>query len=272
MQTDTDTTLRLLLALLFDIRITEKGATVAPVGLPTHLMNELQEAGYGHINSDANLFEFSEKGIHEAQRMREVFGMIEYNHALSILDYERSRNGISDFQNRWTDHDPVHTDRIFTLKISLKGEKPPVWRRIKIPGMMSLDDLKEIIYVLFEWSGMQLFAFNIKGAEFPLQDDIFTGFSEPFESSDKLAPYQLCSTLDNVETFSFTYNFKKRHVHHIVIEKAEDDPTLKIPVCLDVSGGSPTEEIDGEMIRDTPSEPDVMEINEVLIKHYGGKG
>ncbi|XAS68515.1 plasmid pRiA4b ORF-3 family protein [Micrococcaceae bacterium Sec5.7] len=49
----------------------------------------------------------------------------------------------------------------FQLKIQLKGSKPPIWRRVLVPGSMRLSELHEVIQSVFEWQGYHLHSFEV---------------------------------------------------------------------------------------------------------------
>ena len=54
----------------------------------------------------------------------------------------------------------------YQLKITVKGSKPPVWRRIIVPETATFHQLHEMIQEAFGWSGYHLheFEFSKKNA------------------------------------------------------------------------------------------------------------
>ena len=52
---------------------------------------------------------------------------------------------------------------IITLKVTLRGTKPPVWRRLVMPGTMTLGDLHQAIQAAMGWHDGHLHAFDIGG-------------------------------------------------------------------------------------------------------------
>jgi Plasmid pRiA4b ORF-3-like protein len=42
--------------------------------------------------------------------------------------------------------------RIFQLKVQLREVRPPVWRRVLVPGEMSLAELHEVLQVAMGWT------------------------------------------------------------------------------------------------------------------------
>ena len=57
-------------------------------------------------------------------------------------------------------------DSVVSLKVTLKGTKPPVWRRLLVPGSMTLGDLSEAILTAMGWIGGHLHAFDVDGRQY----------------------------------------------------------------------------------------------------------
>ena len=55
---------------------------------------------------------------------------------------------------------------IITLKVTLRGTKPPVWRRLVMPGTMTLGDLHRAIQAAIGWHDGHLHAFDIGGEQY----------------------------------------------------------------------------------------------------------
>ena len=53
-----------------------------------------------------------------------------------------------------------------TLKVTLRGFKPPLWRRIVVPGTMALGGLHVAIQVAMGWTDSHLHAFDVGGRRF----------------------------------------------------------------------------------------------------------
>src|SRR5207247_5449864 len=50
---------------------------------------------------------------------------------------------------------------VHQLKITLKGSKPPIWRRILVPSDTSLPRLHEIFQVVMGWENYHLHQFTV---------------------------------------------------------------------------------------------------------------
>ncbi|HCU58322.1 MAG TPA: LexA family transcriptional regulator, partial [Anaerolineaceae bacterium] len=55
---------------------------------------------------------------------------------------------------------------LLQLKISLKGSRPPIWRRVLVSSEMSLLDLHDVIQFVFGWQDYHLFIFELGSFEF----------------------------------------------------------------------------------------------------------
>ena len=55
---------------------------------------------------------------------------------------------------------------IVSLKVTLRGPKPPIWRRLLAPANMTLADLHEAIQGAMGWDGGHLHVFDIDGRSY----------------------------------------------------------------------------------------------------------
>ncbi|MEI6181103.1 MAG: plasmid pRiA4b ORF-3 family protein [Chloroflexales bacterium] len=60
--------------------------------------------------------------------------------------------------------------RIYQLKITLKGSKPPIWRRVEVPDDSTLARLHTIIQTTMGWSDSHLHLFAISGMSYGVPD------------------------------------------------------------------------------------------------------
>ena len=55
------------------------------------------------------------------------------------------------------------TDLIYQLKITLRSFRPPIWRRVLVPGMFTLPKLHQVIQIAMGWSDSHLHRFLVDG-------------------------------------------------------------------------------------------------------------
>ena len=82
---------------------------------------------------------------------------------------------------------------IYQLKVVLLGTKPPVWRRLQVPGDASLDWLHAVLQVAIGWTNSHLHQFEIKGVMYGDPDLLEDMDGVEFES--RPARYRMKSRL-----------------------------------------------------------------------------
>jgi Plasmid pRiA4b ORF-3-like protein len=55
---------------------------------------------------------------------------------------------------------------IVSLKVTLRGAKPAIWRRLLVPSTMTLGDLHLAIQAAMGWEDCHLHAFEIDGRQY----------------------------------------------------------------------------------------------------------
>lgn len=108
----------------------------------------------------------------------------------------------------------------YQIKIIVKESRPPVWRRLIVPGQIPFSGLHEIIQTVFQKSGRCLFRF-----ELPSQSRKITDESEMIDSYMK----------DN-QYISYTCILKGKTDFRIEIEKILPDYRSRFPAVLKYKG------------------------------------
>jgi hypothetical protein len=128
---------------------------------------------------------------------------------------------------------------VLSLKVTLRHTKPPIWRRILMPGRMTLADLHLAIQAVMGWEDAHLHAFDIGGER----------YSDPAMTDDVANETRL--TLAGVAKtgltrFTYTYDFGDDWDHDILIEKAPPATTAKaFPACVAGKRSGPPEDCGG---------------------------
>ncbi|MGD0461847.1 MAG: plasmid pRiA4b ORF-3 family protein [Tepidisphaeraceae bacterium] len=133
----------------------------------------------------------------------------------------------------------------YQLKITLRGSKPPIWRRVVVPADLTLSRLHVVIQLAMGWDDCHLHLFEIDGQTFqgPGPDGYLSDDMDFLDESQ----YRL-SDLANRERakFRYEYDFGDSWEHVILVEKiipAADKP--KVMVCTAGKGRCPMEDSGG---------------------------
>lgn len=125
------------------------------------------------------------------------------------------------------------------LKITLKGVKPPVWRRLLIPSEYTLTQVHEALLTGMGWSGYHLYAFKIGRTSYLEIDDDW-----PDDSVDP-ASVRLGDLVGPGDKFTFQYDFGDGWEHEVVVEDVLPAAGRSRPVCLAGRRACPPEDVGG---------------------------
>ena len=128
---------------------------------------------------------------------------------------------------------------IVSLKVTLKGTEPPVWRRLLVPGTMTLGALSEAILTGMGWMGGHLHVFEVGGRQ----------YGDPATTDDVADENRL--TLNGVlksgvKRFGYLYDFGDNWEHIVAVEKTPAPaPGQAYPACVDGGRNCPPEDCGG---------------------------
>ena len=54
---------------------------------------------------------------------------------------------------------------VYQIKVTLKGSKPPIWRRIQVTSATTFAQLHQIVQCAMGWAGSHLYRFDVGGME-----------------------------------------------------------------------------------------------------------
>lgn len=157
----------------------------------------------------------------------------------------------------------------YQLKVTLEDTSPPIWRKIVVPGDLTLGDLHEVIQLAMGWENSHLHEFKI-GLKFFRGNHVEVDEVEADGNDDEI-------TLEKVlgsrrRKFTYTYDFGDSWTHVINVEKRPAKGTnTEFPRCLDGERACPPEDCGGipgfENLLETlenPGDPDHDELKEWL--------
>jgi hypothetical protein len=133
---------------------------------------------------------------------------------------------------------------IHTVKASLHGAKPPVWRRLELPSDLTLDVLHDVMQAAFAWHGYHLHQFETACGAFGRPDDDGDwGFEEAGDES-AVALAQVAA--GEKAKIAYVYDFGDDWRHDIVVEKITPAlPGVAYPRCTGGRGWAPEEDSGG---------------------------
>jgi len=130
----------------------------------------------------------------------------------------------------------------YQLKITLKGAKPPIWRRFLIESSVTLPRLHDAIQIVMGWTNSHLHQFIADGAYFGVPDPDF-GLDEVLDEKKYKLNQLLTAEKDSI---SYEYDFGDDWTHKITLEKILPfDPKAQLPFCVKAKGACPPEDVGG---------------------------
>lgn len=161
---------------------------------------------------------------------------------------------------------------IYQLKITLKGVRPPIWRRVLVRSNSTLGQLHWVVQFSMGWTNSHLHSFAIQGVEYgvPMPE---LGFDEMGLENEQ--PVKLSNVIPREKfKFSYLYDFGDSWEHEILVEKIlEPEAGIDYPVCIKGKRACPPEDCGGtwgyqdflEAVQD-PEHPE----HEEMLEWVGG--
>lgn len=128
---------------------------------------------------------------------------------------------------------------VVSLKVTLRGVKPPIWRRLLVPGTMTLGDLHQAIQAAMGWRDCHLHAFDIDGQ--PYGDRRTT---DDVADENRLTLNGLLKS--GIARFGYAYDFGDAWEHAVAIEKTQPAANGgSYPACVAGKRNCPPEDCGG---------------------------
>lgn len=130
---------------------------------------------------------------------------------------------------------------VYQIKVTLKGSKPPIWRRMQVTNETTLGQLHRILQRVMGWQGSHLYQFIIGGITYGdpgmLGDlDAEDARTVPLESIVRGAKWK----------FLYEYDFGDSWEHELLVEKHLPlEAGTRYPVCLTGKRACPPEDCGG---------------------------
>ena len=143
----------------------------------------------------------------------------------------------------------------YSLHIQLSGIDPPIWRKIVVPGAISLHTLHKMLQVVMGWENAHLYLFRLTINE----KTTMYGLPDPdWESGDKRIRDSRRTKLDVTvwaDWLKLTYEYDLgdswihqitiEHIEHLADDEMNEDALWTTPRCLAGSRACPPEDTGG---------------------------
>jgi len=130
---------------------------------------------------------------------------------------------------------------IHRLKVTLRGIKPPIWRRFEVPSHTTLERLHRVIQTSFGWSDYHLHVFDTAVGRYGTSDpdgDIYN-FSDAHKKLSAVADWP-------GDRLLYTYDFGDNWELDIVVEAVQPaEPGVAYPRCTGGRRAGPPEDCGG---------------------------
>ncbi len=139
------------------------------------------------------------------------------------------------------------SDRLYQFKITLKGIRPLIWRRIQVKEC-SLDKLHEHIQTAMGWENCHLHQFEIDGVRHGDPELIYEGWEdeEPPVNSLRTKVSKIIPKDGKRFQFEYEYDFGDGWEHEIVFEGClRADKGGRYPLCVEGERAGPPEDVGG---------------------------
>jgi len=130
---------------------------------------------------------------------------------------------------------------VYQLKVTLKGSKPPIWRRIQVSGDTSLRELHGVLQAIMGWDGDHLYEFVVGRLHFSSAEGDW-GVDVYDDQKTTLAGIAPVARMK----FKYEYDFGDGWMHEILVEKIlSPEPGAQYPVCVTGKRAGPPDDCGG---------------------------
>lgn len=128
----------------------------------------------------------------------------------------------------------------FTLKVTLEGIRPPIWRRFVVPAGISLAQLHRVLQIVMGWTDSHLHQFERGRVIYGLPDPDFGG-----QHVDERR-VRLDAVLERkADWMTYEYDFGDSWTHRVVLEAVEEADAARSAVIVAGNGACPPEDCGG---------------------------
>lgn len=132
--------------------------------------------------------------------------------------------------------------QLYLLHVELRDIAPAIWRRLRVPGSITLPKLHQVLQIAMGWTDSHLHLFEIGGQRYGIPDEDWPEMSLNDERRVTLAE----ALGSGVTDFSYEYDFGDDWQHTIRVEGSEPmDGAVAAPLCTGGTNACPPEDVGG---------------------------
>ena len=132
--------------------------------------------------------------------------------------------------------------RTYTLRIELQGIAPPIFRRVTVPGSITLAKLHKVIQIAMGWENYHLYLFEIGRDQYGEGVSEWNDYGQRVFNAKRATLEQ--ATSGERARFLYTYDLGDGWQHKITVEAIRDASPAKIG-CLEGQRSCPPEDCGG---------------------------
>jgi hypothetical protein len=135
----------------------------------------------------------------------------------------------------------IEPKRVYHLKITLMETEPPIWRRLSVPGDMTLRRLDRVIQTAMGWTNSHLHTFTAGGV---LYSDPSPEWEMPVKDERRVRIEQIAR--EEGEAFVYEYDLGDAWRHQVLVEEVRvERGAAEGPSCLAGERACPPEDCGG---------------------------
>jgi Plasmid pRiA4b ORF-3-like protein len=128
---------------------------------------------------------------------------------------------------------------VHTIKVTLAGSRPPIWRRLQVSSAITLRALHDVLQAAFGWEDYHMWVFENPLGRWGVADRELEINSAAAERLDQVAPHE-------ADRLGYTYDFGDVWEHTILVEAVTaPEPGVAYPRCLTGRRACPPEDCGG---------------------------
>ena len=137
---------------------------------------------------------------------------------------------------------PVAGEPLYQIKVTIIGSEPSIWRRIQVPGNVSLHRLHLILQAVMGWQNYHLYRFNFSGTYFGIPDPEVDAYNEIEIRDSRRTKLSRIVPMDET-CFLYEYDFGDSWEHEVLVERiGVKEPKVLYPVCVSGARACPPED------------------------------